>query len=48
MDLEKAYDTLIGTVCGRSFKSVYRVGRKLLKAVESFYVYSTVCVFYLI
>ena len=43
MDLEKAYDTI--DLYGRcQMLRVYRVGGKLLKAVQSFYVDSKACV----
>ena len=43
MDLEKAYDT-IDRHGMRQMRSVYRVGGKLLKAVQSFYLESRACV----
>ena len=43
MDLEKAYDT-IDRYGMRQMLRVYRVGRKLLKAVQSFYIDSRACV----
>ena len=43
MDLEKAYDTIDRHVMWQMLR-VYGVGGKLLKAVQSFYVDSRVCV----
>ena len=43
MDLEKAYDTINRQGMWQMLR-VYRVGGKLLKAVQSFYVDSKACV----